>query len=153
MNVLQTIKFVSITPPAVIVDNAAFTTAAVDTLGFGQLCIVAYAGATDIDLTVLKVQESDASDMSGAADITGLVVGTSIDPDTGTASVLPTGTDDNKFSLFFINMQGRKRYIDVNITMGNGTVGGYVTAFALLTNGVNIPSTAAERGALLNLIV
>ena len=70
-------KFVSITPPAAIVDNASYTTTAVDTKGYAYLRVFAYLGATDIAMTALKLQESDDSGMSGAADITGLVYGTS----------------------------------------------------------------------------
>ena len=77
MNILQGVKIVSITPPAAIVDNASFTTAAVDTIGFGKVAIVFSLGATDIAMTALKLQESDDSGMSGATDITGFVVGTS----------------------------------------------------------------------------
>ena len=152
MNILQGVKIVSITPPAAIVDNASFTTAAVDTIGFGKVAIVFSLGATDIAMTALKLQESDDSGMSGATDITGFVVGTSTDPDTAIASVLPSATDDNKFVVFYVSLQGRKRYIDLVATAGDGAAGTFATAFALLYAADTYPSTAATRGALLNLI-
>jgi hypothetical protein len=53
-------KVVSITPPAAIVDNAAVTTATIDTAGFDYLVINLYLGATDIAVAAAKVQEADA---------------------------------------------------------------------------------------------
>jgi hypothetical protein len=152
MNGLQQVKFVSITPPAAIVDNASYTTAAVDTLGYDKVAIVVYLGATDIAMAALKVQESNDSGMSGADDITGLVWGTSTDPDTATTSVLPSATDDNKFFVAYISMQGRKRYLDLVATAGDGSAGTYLAAFAILSNGENIPNSATERGIMSNLI-
>ena len=69
-------KYFVVTPPAAVVNNASFTTAAIDTKGFAHLQIVCLFGAMDIAMVALKVQESDDSGMSGAADITGLVGGT-----------------------------------------------------------------------------
>ena len=140
----SSVKVVSITRPAAIIDNAAVTTAFVDTLGFDHALIFVDLGATDIALTVLKVQESDASG-SGYADVTGLVFGTSTDI-AGAATTLPSATDDNKFYLFDINLQGRKRYLDLNVTVGDGTVGGFLTAYAVLSRAEQSPTTAAERG-------
>lgn len=145
MNNAQHDKFVSITPPAAIIDNASATTAAVDTKGYAYARIFAYLGATDIAMTALKVQESDDSGMSGAADITGLVYGTSSDV-TGSTSSLPSATDDNKCFVFEIDLRGRKRYLDLVATCGDGTAGTYLTAFALLSRAGDAPVTPTERG-------
>lgn len=40
----QTTKFVNVTPPAAIVDNANYTTATIDTAGFSHATVVAYIG-------------------------------------------------------------------------------------------------------------
>lgn len=141
----QSCKFVAITPPAAIVDNASYTTAAVDTKGYKFCQIVAQLGATDIAMVALKVQESDDSGMSGAADVTGLVVGTSNNI-AGSASALPSATDDDKFMLFEVDLRGRKRYLDLVATAGDGTAGTYMSALAILHNGDIAPVTAAERG-------
>lgn len=138
-------KFVSITPPAAIVDNASYTTAAVDTKGFDYATIYCYLGATDVDMTALKVQESDDSGMSGAADVTGLVYGTSTNK-AGTTSALPISTDDNLCFAFSIDLRGRKRYLDVVATAGNGSTGTYMTAFAMLSKAEMSADTAAQRG-------
>ena len=145
MKPLQETKIVGITPPAAIVDNAAYTTAAIDTAGYGYATIVCYLGATDIAMAGLKVQESEDSGMSGAADVTGLVVGTSNNI-SGSASALPSATDDNKFVIFEVNLAGRMRYLDVVATAGDGTAGTFLTAFAILSQGKIAPATIAARG-------
>lgn len=154
MNYLQQVKFVTVTPPAAIVDAASFTTTAIDTAGYDKLAIVVQLGATDIAMTALKVQESDDSGMSNAADITGLVYGTSTDPDSGSTSALPTADNDNDNGrfVFFISLQGRKRYIDLVATAGDGSAGTYLCAIGILYNAEEIPNTATERGLVSNLI-
>lgn len=96
-------------------------------------------------MTALKVQESDDSGMSGAADITGLVYGAS------GAAALPTASDDNKIFGFFVNLAGRKRYLDVVATAGDGAAGTFATCYAVLYNG-DYPATATGRGLAANLI-
>lgn len=145
-------KLVSVTPPAAIVDNAAFTTATVDTLGFRYARFVVYLGALDIAVSALKVQESDDSGMSGAADVTGAVFGTSAN-DAGSTSTLPSATDDNKFFTVEIDLRGRKRYLDLNLTGGDGSTGTFAAAWCELYRGENTPTTAAQKGVSQNLRV
>ena len=145
MNILQQTKVVNVTPPAAIVDNASFSTTTIDTAGFGKLAIYFSLGATDIAMSALKLQESDDSGMSGAADITGCVYGASGAPS------LPSATDDNKVFGFFVNLAGRKRYIDVVATAGDGSAGTYGACVAVLYNGEPI-NDATERGLAANLI-
>jgi len=151
MNQAQNLKVVNYCPPTAIKDNASFTTNAIDTAGFGKLAIYFTLGATDIAMTALKVQESNDSGMSGAEDITGLVYGTSANPETGTTSALPSATDDNGVFAFFINLSGRKRYIDVVATAGDGSAGTFGSGVAFLYDGDGI-NTASERGLVANLI-
>lgn len=141
----QADKFFSITPPAAIVDNASLTTATIDTLGFAYCRVLVYLGATDIAMTALKIQESDDSGMSGAADVTGLVYGTSTDI-AGSTSALPSATDDNKCFAFEIELKGRKRYLDLVATCGDGAAGTFAIAFALLSRASDVPVTKTERG-------
>ena len=145
MNALQNVKVVNVTPPAAIVDAASFSTTAIDTAGFGKLAVYFSLGATDIAMTALKLQESDDSGMSGAADITGCVYGASGAP------ALPTATDDNKVFGFFVNLAGRERYIDVVATAGDGSAGTYGSCIAVLYNGDAIDD-ATTRGLAANLI-
>lgn len=137
-------KFVNLTPPAAIVDNASLTVAELDTLGWDYCEILVIMGATDIAMSALKVTESDTSG-SGHADVTGLVFGTSTNTD-GDTSALPTATDDNDIFSFQIDLRKRKRYLDMTATVGNGTNGAYVTIIAILSRGREMPSSAAEAG-------
>lgn len=147
MNNLQNVKVVNVTPPAAIVDNASFATTTIDTLGFNKVAIYFQLGATDIAMTALKVQESDDSGMSGAADITGAVYGASGAP------ALPTATDDNKIFGFFIDLKGRKRYLDVVATAGDGSTGTFGACTAHLYNSLTTEDNATQRGLAANLIV
>lgn len=143
MNAEQQNKFVSITPPGAIIDDASATTASIDTNGWDYLTVVCYFGAMDIAATALKMQSSDTD--SSYADVTGLVYGTSTDI-AGSTSSLPSATDDNKFFIFEIDLRGQKRYWDLVATLGDGAAGTYFTAFGILSRGKNGPVTATERG-------
>jgi hypothetical protein len=147
MNNLQNVKVVNVTPPAAIKDNASFATTTIDTLGFNKVAIYFALGATDIAMTALKVQESDDSGMSAAADITGAVYGA-----TG-APALPTADDDNKVFGFFIDLKGRKRYLDVVATAGDGSTGTFGACTAHLYNPLTTEDNATQRGLAANLIV
>lgn len=139
-------KYVAITPPAAIVDNASFTTATIDTKGFSHLQVLVHFGAMDIAMAALKMQESDDSGMSGAADITGTVG--------GTAFTLPSATSDNTFALFNINLKGgRKRYMDLVATGGDGTTGTYMTAIAILSRAGEVPGSTTNKGAAIEVTV
>lgn len=138
-------KVVGVTPPGAIVDNAAFTTNIIDTLGFAFVTILVYLGATDIALAALKLRESDASDMSGAVDVDGA--------DFSTDGTLPSATDDNKLFAIQVNLKGRKRYLDLTLTAGDGAAGTYATAVAVLSQASEVPSSAEGRGFAQELIV
>jgi hypothetical protein len=135
---LQDFKFVNTTPPAAIIDNAAAVTAALDTKGFDSACFIVQLGALDIAVSAMKLQESDASG-SGFVDITGADF--SVSPLT-----LPAATDDNKIYAVFVNLVGRKRYLDLSLTLGDGSTGTFVAVLAILGRGQNVPSTATLRG-------
>lgn len=145
MNNVQSDKFVAVTPPGALVDNASLTTTTIDTLGYSYCRVMVILGATDVAMTALKMQESDDSGMSGAADITGLIYGTS-NGISGSASSLPSATDDNKCFAFEIDLRGRKRYLDLVATGGDGSSGAYIMAFALLSRASDAPVSASERG-------
>lgn len=140
----QLSKFVSVTPPQAIVDNAAWTTAEIDTKGFDYATIYAYFGAMDIAAVALKIQESDTSG-SGFADVSGLVYGTSTNI-AGSTSALPSATDDNKCFAFEIDLRGRKRYLDLSATGGDGAAGTFLCAFAMLWRAEDYGASASERG-------
>jgi hypothetical protein len=139
MNDLQNIKTLSVTPPAAIVDNAAFTTATVDTAGFTQARFVVQLGALDIAVAAMKLRQGDASNMSDAADITGADF--SVSPLT-----LPAATDDNSLYAIHIDLRGKKRYLDLSLTGGDGTTGTFATVFVDLYRAGENPKSATTRG-------
>lgn len=135
---LTKVKTVAITNPAAIVDNAAFTTATIDTIGFSALRIVVQLGALDVALAAFKLRESNASDMTGAADVSGA--------DFSVDGTLPAATDDNKLYAIHVNLRGRKRYLDLSLTGGDGAAGTYANAWADLYRASEAPSDATGRG-------
>jgi len=141
----QLSKTFMVTAPGALVDDASLTTVEIDTLGYDACEIIVIQGATDIAMTALAVTESDTS-ASGHANITGLVWGTSNNID-GSASTLPSATDDGLFQIAQINLAGRKRYLDVTATVGDGSVGGYYAVIARLSRAEESPTTIAQFGA------
>lgn len=133
-----------------VLDNATATSFVVDTAGLDYVNIDVVVGTTDIALTTLKVQESDsvtnATTLSSPSDVTGLIYGTSPLGDTGATSALPTATDDNKIFSFEINTQGRRRYLQLVATAGNGTTGVAIAAHYSGGKVANNNLTAAGKG-------
>ncbi len=144
MTPAQNSKYVLVTPPAAILDNTSATTNSIDTKGWDYLQVVCMVGATDIAMAALKLQTSDTD--SSYADLTGAIFGTSTNID-GATSAVPSATDDNKVFVIEVDLRGKKRYFDLVATAGNGTVGTYFSAVAVLSKGEISPITAAGRGA------
>lgn len=140
MQNLQNIKIVPVVNPAAIVDAAAFTTATIDTKGWDEALFVVHFGAMDIAVAAFKLQESDDSGMSGAADISGADF--SVSPAT-----LPSATADNTLFGIHVKLGGsRKRYMDLSLTGGDGTLGTFASAIVILGKGEANPATVADRG-------
>ena len=133
----QNTKKVSVTPPAAIVDNASFTTAEIDTLGWEYATITVYLGATDIAMTALKLTESDTAG-SGHADVSGF--------DFSSDGTLPSATDDNGFFTFYVDLTARERYLDVVATAGNGAAGTFAAIWCELSRGHEAGGSASDRG-------
>lgn len=132
-------KAVIVTSPRVINDNTAYTTNTIDTLGFRYVTIMIILGALDIAVAALKLTESDDSGMSGATDVPGADF--SVSPAT-----LPAATADDTIVAIQVDMRGRKRYLDLSFTAGDGSAGTYATVLALLSRPETTPNTAALRG-------
>jgi hypothetical protein len=139
----QSARYAVAIAPAAIIDNASATATAIDCAGASYLEIPIQLGATDIAVTVLKLEESDVSG-SGYTDITGATfsAGSNVD---GVALALPSATDDNQPHVFQVDLVGRKRYIRVVCTFGDGSAGGFVAATARLSNVSFLPPTSTER--------
>lgn len=142
-------KHVVVTAPGALVDDASLTCNVIDCKGYGYLTVDVQLGATDIGVTALKLQESDvaasATALTNGADVTGCIWGTSANI-AGSTSTLPSATNDNTCFRFEVDLRGRKRYILPVVTVGNGSVGGYVTVTAKLSRPQDCPVTASERG-------
>ena len=145
MNALHCAKFQQVIAPVAIVDNASWTTVEIDTLGYNYATIIVNIGATDIAMAALKVQESDTSG-SGFADISGADCdgGTDID---GSTAALPSATDDNNVVVFQVNLRGRKRYLDLVATAGNGAAGTFASAVVVLSDSDVQPESVSDTGA------
>lgn len=143
MENLQRARWVTITPPGAIVDNAAFTTTEIDTVSTGikydWLTIALQLGALDIAPSVCKVTHSDTSG-SGFTDVSG-------------GSLSPVATDDNTRFVFHVDLRNKKRYIDFNLTGGDGAAGTYATAIGILTSGNEAPTTATMRGVTAEVVI
>ncbi|MCO8125070.1 hypothetical protein NHH03_25260 [Stieleria sp. TO1_6] len=143
-NELHNAKFLQIVPPAAIVDDAAITTAEIDTLGWDYLTMVCSVGATDIAMAALKLQ---AGNTSGAlTDYDGLDFDGDTDIEGGTAA-LPADDDDNGLFVFQVDLKARPRYWDLVATAGDGSTGTFFSCTAILSRGEVAPLTATEMGA------
>ena len=142
---LQAVKFQIVISPRAILDDGSWTTVEIDSEGFEYLTIICNLGANDIAVAVLKVQEATTTGGS-FSDIDGAVFGTDTNIG-GSTSTLPSDSDDNQLFIFEIDLKARKRFIDLIATNGNGSVGGFMSAIAILSRGKQLPITAADRGA------
>lgn len=140
----QRTKYVTVIHPAAIRDNLQYPEVEIDCVNFDHLTVVAYLGATDIAMAALEIQETDTTG-AGEANVTGLVYGTSNDI-TGTLSVLPSATDDDSFFIFEIDLRGRKRFLSLVATAGDGTVGTFLAAFGILSRAEDGPFSASDKG-------
>ncbi len=139
MQDLQAVKTVWITKPGAIVDNAAFTTDTIDTKGFCKARIVVGLGALDIAIAAMKLQESNSANMASATDVTGADF--SVSP-----LALPAATADNNLYAIHVDLRGRKRYLDLSLTGGDGAAGTYAVAWVDLYGASEAPNSATERG-------
>ena len=144
MSKLHDAKFTQVIAPAAIVDNASFTTVEIDTIGYNYATIIFNLGATDIAMTALKVQESDTSG-SGFADIAGADLSSATDID-GAATELPSATDDNNVIVIQLDLRGRKRYLDLVATAGNGAAGTFASAVCVLSQADVAPESVSAAG-------
>jgi hypothetical protein len=142
MNALQHTKWVAAIKPGALLDNATATATVVDSRNWDFVTIAVTLGATDIAMSALKVQASDASGGT-YADITGATFdgGSGLG---GATLALPSATDDGQVCLFHIDMRGKNPFLKVVATFGDGTSGGYISAVACLSRGKIPPSVSSD---------
>jgi hypothetical protein len=127
MNPLQVLF--SLLFPTATVNNTTASIAAIDTqannVNWTRATFFINVGAIDIAMTALKVQECDT--LAGSyTDCTDTVFGSGSNP------ALPTASSDNK--QFQITVTGRKRYLKIVPTVGNGSTGAVLTVSCILSS-------------------
>lgn len=140
-------KTVIVTPPAAIVDNAAFPTTAVDMRGYRFCTFEIILGALDIAVAVLKLRHSDDDGATDAyTDIDGA--------DYSVDGTLPSATADNGIVAIHVDMRGgKKRFLDLSFTGGDGAAGTFACVLARLSRGETFARSAADRGYAAELFV
>jgi hypothetical protein len=139
-------KTVVVSPPQSLADNSTLTCATVDTIGYEYAEFITMIGVTANALSAHKIQQSDQSNMASPADISGTVMGTD-NNDTGSASTLPSATDDNKAFQTLVDLRGKKRYLKPSITTpvsANNTC--LISVVCKLSRPHEAPNTAAGSG-------
>jgi hypothetical protein len=139
----QNVKPVQIIRP-VSLNDATATSIIVDTRGFGYADVQISIGASAGTLTVLKLQEDDASDGNTASDITGAAI---------TGSDLPgTDSDGDMLSIKLPLGGNRKRYLKLVCTASDtGAI--LVGAAVQLSRAAEAPATATARGLAAEVIL
>lgn len=144
MKPLQEVKYLNLAADMT-VDNGAFTTTEIDCAGYGYATIIAAFGNVPANVASMTVTESDTSGSNHSAFIT---VGTTAAID-GATTALPTAAGgDGDILVFEIDLSGRKRYLDLTCTAGNGSgTATELCAICILSQGKIAPATEAARGA------
>jgi len=150
MNTYQNNKVVHvIVPSSAYVDNTAFTTVEVDSLGFDYAQFYVYLGATDIAIGAMHIGHSATSGSTGAiiantnfASTAGI---TAID---GSTLVLPSATQDDLVYRIDVDLKDKERYLDLFLTAGNGTTGTQAGCLCILSRAGEPPITEAGQGCV-----
>ena len=142
MNNAQFGKYVVAIAPAAILDNTSATAAEIDCKGASYAEVILQLGATDIAVTALKLQECDTTGGS-FVDVSGATFSSGEDTDGGTLA-LPSATDDGQTCVFQVSLLGRKRFLKVVATFGDGTAGGFIAGVARLSALAQVPTLDTE---------
>ena len=152
---LQNLKYVPVIVPQLEPDaddpvgaSGDAAPVSVDCAGWDYAMVVVQLGATDAAVTDMGLVESDAqSDLSDATAIAASEFEATGNPG------FPSDTDDNKAAVWFVDLRKRKRYLGIDLTVADGSVGVNVAGFALLSRGSEAPTTAAARGFELGQVI
>jgi len=143
-NPSQESKIIPVIDPGTRVDNAAFTSKVIDKLsldGANYLEFIGHIGATDVEASICRVMESD--ELTDATTLGGTPT------EVVDATMKPSATADGSAFVFGIDLSAsRKRYIQLQVTAGDGTDGTFLSALAIASRPMEASSEAAKRGLL-----
>jgi hypothetical protein len=134
----QKAKYVAAIKPAAILDNTSAAASVIDLADANYCEVILTLGATDIAMTALKLEECDTSGGS-YTDVAGATFSGGLNTD-GAALALPSATDDGQVCVFQVDTRGRKRYLKVVATFGDGSAGGFISGVARLSNLGYVPT-------------
>ena len=135
-------RYVVAIAPAAIIDNASATATVVDTAGANYAEFIVQLGATDIAMTAFRLEESDVSG-SGYTIVPNANFATGRDSD-GVLLTLPSATDDNETMVFKGSLLGRRRFMRLVATFGDGTAGGFICGVARLSGLAVVPDVTTD---------
>ena len=141
---LQGLKSVVALGPISMTAAAVLTSASIDCKGYEELQLVVTKTTHSNDyITVFNIQQSDSTNTSDFAAVTGYVAGTD-----WTQASLTSGTNaatEKAAGVFNIDLRGKKRYFRVLVT--NGGVTGVIGITGTLARAEQAPITATLQNA------
>ena len=150
---LQALKSVCPIGPVSVTAGATVTSAVIDCKGYEELQLVVTRTTHASDyITTFQIQQSDDTNASNFATVTGYVQGTSAASDFVISS-LKGGTDaatEKAAGVFNIDLRGKKRYFRVLLTNGGSTAICGVTGTLARPEQAPITATLQNAGVVVN---
>lgn len=138
MKEVQQLEVFPAIPPTAIKDDAAFVSRAIDVADADYMEFHVNIGATDVAMAALKVMESDT--LTNATTLGGTPA------EVVDVTTKPGATADDSIWIVGVKCHGRKRYLQLQATAGDGTAGTFMAATAVVRRSGTRSSTAAARG-------
>lgn len=136
----QNAKFANAITAGPVSSNDTAVGTYVDTLGYGYLTLIFKLGTTTVDMSAIKLQESDTT--GSFVDITGAAL---------TAASF-TATSDGGIGVIALPLDGtRKRYI--NAVFDPGAAATIMDGTFILTEANQTPNSDTERGVIQSVFI